>query len=93
MCDSQKHIYFQIILVYLVAPTGLLNLTVTTTGNGVMLSWLPPVSDGGRDDVFYKLNVYKASYEQQLNYYFPCPPITGALFPCTSEQLHIHGHG
>ena len=46
-----------------------------TTNTSAKLSWEAPISDGGRDDVFYKVK-YKAAMEQEFSYYSPTPPIT-----------------
>ena len=67
-------------LVYVDGPTKPLNLTATTTENSVKLSWEPPISNGGREDVFYKVK-YKTSEEQQFTYY---SPINGTSFTVTS---------
>ena len=58
-------------------------MTVTTTDTNVTLVWEPPISNGGREDVFYKIK-YKTSLEQQFNYYSPTPRITGTSATVTS---------
>ena len=60
---------------YLAAPTEPRNLTVSTTVNNATLSWIPPLYDGGRNDIFYRIK-YKAIKEQQFCYFSPCFPIT-----------------
>ena len=57
-------------------PTKPLSLTAIPTGTSVTLSWEPPVSNGGREDVFYKIK-YKNSKEELFTYHSPIPPITG----------------
>ena len=64
-----------LILFSLAAPTKPQNLYVTTTDISASLSWTPPLSDGGRDDVFYMIK-YKTQQEQQFTYYSPTPPIS-----------------
>ena len=64
-----------ILLVSVVAPTKPLNLTATPTGTSVTLSWEPPVSNGGRGDVFCIIK-YKTSQEQQFTDYSPTLPVT-----------------
>ena len=36
---------------------------------------MPPVYDGGRNDVLYSIK-YKAIHEQQFSYFSPCYPFT-----------------
>ena len=60
------------------APSEPQSLTVMTTATSAKLSWEAPISDGGRDDVFYKVK-YKAALEQEFTYYSPSPPITNTL--------------
>ena len=69
-----------IIFVYVDAPTKPLNLTAKATDTSATLSWQPPVSNGGREDLFYKVK-YMSSEEQQLTYY---SPISGTSFTLTS---------
>ena len=57
------------------APSKPRSLTVMTTVTSAKLSWEASISDGGRDDVFYKVK-YKAAMEQEFTYYSPSPPIT-----------------
>ena len=68
---------------YVAAPSKPLNLTATTTDTSATLSWDPPLSNGGLDDVFYLIK-YKASEEQQFTYYSPTPPITNTSATVTS---------
>ena len=59
------------------------SLEVTTTDTRATLSWALPISDGGRDDVFY-IVMYKSTEEQHFSYYSPSPPITGISVTVTS---------
>ena len=68
---------------YLAAPTKPLNLAATTTDTSAILSWNPPIFNGGREDLFYIVK-YKASHEQQFTYYSPSPPITDTFVTVTS---------
>ena len=65
-----------IFFVPIAAPTEPRNLKVSTTANNATLSWIPPLYDGGRNDIFYRIK-YKAIKEQQFSYFSPCCPITG----------------
>ena len=65
------------------APSKPLNLMATTTDTSATLSWDPPLSNGGLDDVFYIIK-YKTSEEQQFTYYSPTPPITNTSGTVTS---------
>ena len=58
-------------------------MSVTTTITTATLTWTPPVSDGGRDDVFYIVK-YKTTMEQQFTYYSPSSPITDNFVIVTS---------
>ena len=58
-------------------------MTATTTDTSATLSWGPPISNGGLEDVFYLIR-YKTSEEEQFNYYSPTPPITGTSATVTS---------
>ena len=75
-------------------PTKPLYLSAMPTATSVMLSWEPPSSNGGREDVFYIIK-YKASQEEQFTYYSPSPPITGtsatvpSLAPLTTYMFFI----
>ena len=60
---------------FIAAPTKPLNLMATTTDTSATLSWDPPISNGGLEDVFYIIK-YKTSEEEQFTSYFPTPPIT-----------------
>ena len=73
---------FLIILVYLAAPTKPLNLAATTTDTSAILSWNPPIFNGGREDLFYIVK-YKAPQEQQFTYHSPSPPITDTTVTVT----------
>ena len=77
------YIFSITILVYIAAPAKPLNLTATTTETSVTLSWEPPTSNGGREDVFYQIK-YKTLEEQQFTYYSPTPPITNTSATVTS---------
>ena len=68
---------------FIAAPTKPLNLTAATTDTSATLSWDPPLSNGGLDDVFYIIK-YKTSEEQQFTYYSPTPPITNTSATITS---------
>ena len=70
-----KLLQFQYFDICIAAPSEPRNLTVMTTVTSAKLSWEAPISDGGRDDVFYKVK-YKAAMEQEFTYYCPSPPIT-----------------
>ena len=70
--------------IYIAAPTKPLNLTVTSTTNtSVTLSWKPPFSNGGREDVFYQIK-FKTPQEQKFTDYSPTLPITGTSATVTS---------
>ena len=69
-----------ILLVCLAAPTKPLNLMAKTTDISATLSWKPPISNGGREDVFYLAGA------AVLTYYSPTPPITNTL----PLSLHLH---
>ena len=83
-----------LILAYIAAPTEPLNLTVTSTNTSVTLSWKPPFSNGGREDVFYQIK-FKTPLEQNFTDYSPTPPITGtsatvtSLLPLTSYTFIV----
>ena len=68
---------------FVAAPTKPLNLMATTTDTSATLSWDPPLSNGGREDVFYLIK-YKTSEEEQFTYYSPTPPITNTSTTVTS---------
>ena len=73
-----------LILLFLAAPGKPENLSVTTTTNTTAtLTWAPPVSDGGRDDVFYIVK-YKTTKEQLFTDYSPSPSITDSSVTVTS---------
>ena len=88
-------ISYKIILLFLAAPSKPRNLNVTSASDTrAMLSWTPPLSDGGRGDVFYIVK-YKTTMEQQFIYYSPSPRITStsvaltSLVPFTAYMLAI----
>ena len=70
MCMLLQYEYFLI-----AAPSEPRSLTVMTTATSAKLSWEAPISDGGRDDGFYKVK-YNAAMEQEFIYYCHSPPIT-----------------
>ena len=86
--------FFFIIFVYIATPTKPLNLTAMATDTSAILSWHPPIFNGGREDLFYIVK-YKASQEQQFTYYSPSPPITDtsvtvpSLAPLTTYTFMI----
>ena len=92
--DIQNYMFSIICLVYIGEPTKPLSLTATPTGTSVTLSWEPPASSGGREDVFYTIK-YKTSKEELFNYYSPTPPITGtsvtfdSLAPLTTYTFMV----
>ena len=69
-------------------------MTVTTTSTSAQLSWQPPSSDGGRDDLFYVIK-YKSTQQQNFSYYSPSPPITtttitiSSLTPMTTYMFMV----
>ena len=69
-------LYSILLLMFIVGPSKPLNLMAITTDTSATLSWDPPLSNGGRENVFYLIK-YKTSEEQQFTYYSPTPPITG----------------
>ena len=77
------NISFLCISMHIDAPTKPLNVTATTTDTTATLSWEPPFSNGGREDVFYTVK-YKASLDEEFTYYSPTPPITGTFATVTS---------
>ena len=80
--------------IYAAEPTEPLGLTATPTSTIVTLLWEPPISSGGRRDVFYVIK-YKTSQEEQFTYNSPTPPITNtsatiySLAPLTTYTLMV----
>ena len=70
-------------MLFLAAPSKPQNLGVTSTDTSAALTWSPPLSDGGRDDVFYIVK-YQTTTEKQFSYYSPSPPITSTSVTVTS---------
>ena len=84
MSQSGKLIFRLLILILLAAPGKPENLSVTTTTNTTAtLSWAPPISDGGRDDVFYIVK-YNTTMEKEFSYYSPSPHINDTTVTVTS---------
>ena len=79
----KANILFLLILLFLAAPSKPRSLGVATTETSAILIWAPPLSDGGRDDVFYVVK-YKTTTVQQFGYYSPSPPISGNSVTVTS---------
>ena len=82
-CVHQFVLQFNSFDISSAVPSEPQSLTVTTTATSAKLSWKAPISDGGRDDVFYKVK-YKAAVEQEFTYYSPSPSITDTSATVTS---------
>ena len=83
LMPSETCVFHYAWCIFIGEPTKPLILTATPTGTSVTLLWKPPISNGGREDVFYKIK-YKTSQEEQFTYYSPTPPITGTSAIVTS---------
>ena len=70
-------------MLFLDAPSKPQSLVATTTNISATLSWAPPLSDGGRDDLFYII-IFKTITEEEFSYYSPTPPITDTSVTVTS---------